>query len=226
MSLSLVLNDFVGDAAFADFDQTEPIRKHFEWKTDLVEYDNMIQQRNKIMTRPRRHWFVNWTVLDLAARNKLKEIFHAAAGQYDTFLWLDSDDFLASAQTIATDGSATTYQLAATYYSGETYEWSEDKKDIVPGGTYQPVVTHNIDGAQTEVQVNPPNNADEYYLDDTTGIMTWKAASPPSVGVLTCTFQYYFRVQFAMDILEDNLIYPAPIYRPGELHLIEVLPTS
>lgn len=219
MSLALVMNDFVGDAAFAGFDQATPIRKTPEWRTDVVQYDSWREQRNQVASRPRRHWYVNWPMLNQAARDKLIELFHAARGRFDTFLWLDSDEYLASAITINTDGTTLDYQLHATYYAGESYTWNEDKKDIVPGTEYPPVVTHNIDGAQTEVAAAP--GANQYTLDDTTGIMSWSAGNAPSAGILTCTFEYYFRVRWTGDA-HDDLQFEARLWR-ARPHIIEVI---
>ncbi len=219
--MNLVINDFIGDAAFTGFDETEPMRKTFEWVTDKVSFDSRKEQRNQIISRPIRHWFPNWEILDSAARLKAIELFQRAKGKYDTFLYTDRDDFLADEITIATDGVEATYQLIQEYYDGETESWDENKKDIVPGGTYAPVVTHNVDGAQSEVAAAP--GANEYTLSDTTGIMTWSGGNEPSAGVLTCTFQFYFRVRFDSDQYIDLQFTPTPLWRLNNLHLVEVL---
>jgi uncharacterized protein (TIGR02217 family) len=221
VSLPLIINSFVGDAAFAGFDEALPLIKEFEWLTDVVQYGAWSEQRNQISTRPRRHWFINWSYMDKAARDKLIELAHAGRGRWETFLLTDSDEFQATTITINTDGTLLNYQLKDTYYSGETYTWDEDKKDIVPGGTFAPVVTHNIDGAQTEVAAAP--GANEYTLDDTTGIMSWSAGNAPSAGVLTCTFQYYFRVRFTSDAHRDTM-FETDLYRNPSIHVVEVVP--
>jgi len=219
MSLTLKMKALVEGASFTGFSQGLPVRKIRRWKTDIVKYDSEVEQRGQVLDRPIREWLINWSLMDKAGRDKVREIFDAARGSYDTFLWLDDDEYLASVVSIATDGSDTTYQLKAVYYTGETYEWSEDKKDIVPGSIYAPVVTHSIDGAQTEVPSSP--GANQYTLDDTTGVLTFGAA--PSAGVLTCTFEYYFRVRFAEDVLEDTQMASEPLYDYGNLRIMEVL---
>lgn len=222
MSLTLKAKALVEAAAFTDFGQTTPIRRKYNWRTEQVQYDSGIRQVNQILSRPIREWFVNWTLLDEAARDELVEIFHAARGAYDTFLWLDDKEYLASSVEIATDGSDTTYQLKEVYYSGESYSWEENKHDIVPGDIYAPVVTHSVDGAQTEVEESP--GANQFALDDTTGVMTFGVA--PSAGVLTCTFQYYFRVGFAEDAYEDIQLHVGPLFSRPDLHIVEELPTT
>ena len=220
MSLTLIANSLVATAGFSGFGEAAPVHKEREWRTDQVGYDTWKEQRNQICTQPRRHWFINWELMNLAARDQLREIFDAARGRYNTFLWLDNDEYLATAALITTDGTENAYQLKCTYHGGESYSWDEDKKDIVPGATYPPVVTHSIDGAQTEVAATP--GANEYVLDDTTGIMTWGVGTPPSAGVLSCTFEYYFRVRFAEDADIDMLIHTRLYQRTG-LHLVEVI---
>jgi uncharacterized protein (TIGR02217 family) len=218
MSLVLKAKALVEAAAFTGFDQTNPVRKVRRWATDVVQYDSRLRQTQQVLDQPMREWFVNWSLIDEAGQNQLREIFDAARGTYDSFLWLDDTEYLASGITITTDGTSTTYQLKCTYHQGESYSWDEDKADIVAGDIYAPVVTHSVDGAQTEVESGP--GANQFTLDDTSGVMTFGAA--PSAGVLTCTFQYYFRVAFAEDSFEDLQRYPGPLFDDSELHLAEV----
>ena len=96
MSLSLKMKALMAAAAFDGFDQDLPVRKMRQWRTETVAFDTGIEQRNQIWTRPLRHWLINWSLLDQAARNQLMEIHDAARGAYDTFLWLDDDEYLAS----------------------------------------------------------------------------------------------------------------------------------
>ena len=218
--MDIVLNDVLAAAGFAGFDEVHPLRKSFQWVTERVLYDSRKEQRNQILSRPIRHWWLNYVIMDQGARDALIEVFQRAAGRYRSFLYTDREDYQATAVTIATDGTAATYQLIQTYYPGDAEEWDEDKKDIVPGGTFAPVVTHNIDGPQTEVAAAP--GANEYTLDDTTGIMTWSAGNEPSAGVLACTFQFYFRVIFAEDQHIDLQPYPN-LWRARGVHIHEVL---
>lgn len=221
MALALVMNTFVADAAFSGFDQVTPVQKQREWGTDVATYATWCEQRNQWAPRPRRHWFINWELLDKAGRDKLIELFDAAKARYDTFLWLDDDEYLASAVVIATNGTAASYQLKQNYRNGESYQWTENKKDIVPGTIYAPVVVHSVDGPQTEVAAAP--GANQYTLNDSTGIMVWSAGNEPSAGYLTCTFEYYFRVRWTKDAHSDVLWQPR-LYRGEDLHIVEVVP--
>lgn len=213
MSLTFDMKAEVEAVAFTGFDQSAPIRKTRAWRTDVVNFDSGVEQRQQVLDQPIRAWSVNWSLMDEAARNKLKEIHDAARGSYETFLWLDDDEYLASAEQITTDGVETDYQLVATYFSGETYEWTETKKDIVPSSIYAPVITHSVDGAQTE--------GVDYTLDDATGILIFGSA--PSAGVLSCTYEYYFRVRFADDVYNDLQFAAGPLYSASDLQIVEVL---
>lgn len=214
---TLVLSDFVNP----DYGLSYPVQMIFEWSTDVVPL-GLKEQRNEIWPQPKRHWFINWEVLSPSERLKLQEIFNRARGKANTFLWKDRDDYLCEAEQITTDGTTATYQLCKTYYPGETEEWFEDKTAIVPGGISQPIVTHSVDGAQTEVESGP--GADEFTLDDTTGIMTWSGGNEPSAGILTVTFQFYFRVRWTFDKFTDSQFIP-DWWRMTESgpHIVEVI---
>ena len=223
MSLSIAMKAVVEAASFTGFGQVNPVRKSRQWRTDVVTYDGQQRQAQQVWDEPIRHFFVNWALLDEDGRNKVKEVFDACRGQADTVLWLDDEEYLCENEAIATDGSTLTYQLQCTYYSGESYAWTETKKDIVPGGIYAPVVTHNVDGAQTEVASSP--GANEFTLDDATGLLTWSAGNAPSAGILTVSFQYYFRVAFTVDEWNSVQQYCGPLYANEALHMIEVKPS-
>jgi uncharacterized protein (TIGR02217 family) len=214
---TIVLSDFVA----ADYGQQYPVKMRKQWRTDVVPMGQR-EQRNEEWPQPKRWFFVNWQALSDESNDRLTEMHDRARGRANTFLWRARKDFLCENEQIATDGSAATYQLVKTYYPSEAEEWTEDKKDIVPGGTYPPVVTHDVDGAQTEVAAAP--GANEFTLNDATGIMTWSGGNEPSAGVLTVTFQFYFRVRWTSDEHTECLFMPN-YYRlegPGP-HLVEVI---
>ena len=118
---TIVINDFVGDAAFAGFDETEPLRKEFEFVTDVVGYDSGKEQRNQIMTQPKRHWFLNWQLIDLVGRDKVLELYQRSRGRYGEFLLSDRWDFECSLTdwSFTAAGGETTTQLQKSYYNGE-----------------------------------------------------------------------------------------------------------
>lgn len=212
--MDVVINDFVGDAAYGHFGEQAPLRKSFNWLTDLVSFDSGKEQRNQILEQPIREWPVNWQWMDVAARNKLIELFQRAKGRHTTFLYSDEDDYECELTecSILAIADQTNFQLIKTYYVGETETWDEEKKDIVPGATFPPVVKVGVDIKTEGV---------DYTLDDTTGIVIFGAA-PRVDKVITANYQFYFRVRFADDIHTD-VEHQKDFYSYDDLRLIEVL---
>jgi uncharacterized protein (TIGR02217 family) len=219
MSINLVINDFVGDAAFAGFDEGNPLRKEFEFVTDVVQYDSGIEQRNQIMEQPRRRWEINWMMLDENARDKLIELYQRAKGRYNDFLYADRWDYACGFTdwSYTAAGGETTTQLGKTYYIGETEAWTEDKKKLQPSGEYAPTI--RIDAvAKTE--------GVDFTLDDATGIINWAGGAVGALGageVVTADYQFYFRVRFENDVHID-LMRHARLWSAAPLAIVEVIP--
>lgn len=220
--LDIELNEWVGGPAYAAFGQQLPVRKELDWMTDVVDYDTGHEQRNRIWSRPMRRWPINWRAMDEGARNRLIELFHRSRGMYRTFLFRDWDDHRASQVEITTDGVATSYQLKKRYYPATLEFWDENKKDIAPGSVFAPIIYHSVDGLQAEVLMNPPSAADQYYLNDRTGELTWNGSNPPSAGTLICTFEFYFRVRFEADSHID-VEWTIGYWRSQGLSVVEVI---
>ena len=213
MSINLVINDFVGDAAFSGFDEANPLSKDFEYVTDVIGYDSGKEQRNEVMVQPKRHWLINWELIDLAGRDKLLELYQRARGRYNDFLFADRWDFateLADWSYTAAGGETTT-QLKKTYYIGETEEWTETKSKIQPSAEFAPVI--KIDAVTKTEGLN-------FTLDDTTGIIDWTGGGAPvnALGageVVTANYQFYFKVRFEEDVHRDVMhrarLWQAPI---------------
>ena len=212
--MNLVINDFVGDAAYGHFGEQAPLQKSFNWLTDLVSFDSGKEQRNQILEQPIREWPVNWQWMDKASRNKLIELFQRARGRYITFLYSDEEDYecaLTECSIIAI-ADQTNFQLIKSYYIGETETWDEVRKDIVAGSIFPPVV---------EVNGAPKIEGVDYTLDDTTGIIIFGAA-PGVDKIITANYRFYFRVRFAGDIHND-VEHQKGFYSYEDLRLIEVL---
>lgn len=179
-----------------------PAHRRFQWQTDIVSLAGTRRQsqRNQILEQPIRHWFINWQGLLLEEQERFLEIFNRAKGAYDTFLLLDTDpggDY----KCVLTDwsytaiGGETTTQLGKTYYIGQAESWTEDKKDIVPGVMYAPMV---------KINGTTKTEGTHFTLNDTTGIIDWTAGSAPNGAltagqIVTADYQFYFRVRFALD---------------------------
>lgn len=206
--MNTVLNTLV------NWPEGSPLRKSFEWVTDLVSYDNRKEQRNQLLEQPIRHWFLNFPMLPEANRNSLIELFNRARGRNTTFLYTDTDDYACTYTqcSITAVAAQVDFQLKKRYYVSESEYWDEDKKDIVSGAIYAPTV---------KVDAVTKTEGVDYTLDDTTGIVTFGAA-PGAGTVITADYQFYFRVRFNADTYMD--VMPAATYFAlTDMELVEVL---
>lgn len=102
------------------------------------------------------------------------------------------------------------FQLFATYCSGETEEWTENRKDIQP------------DEISVVVNSTPKTETTHYTLDDSTGIIIFiDGNAPADTEVITATFKYYFRVRFSGNIFAFDTI-AKNLYVPEGIELIQV----
>ena len=193
---TIVINDFVKDAAYGHFDEQAPLMKSADWRTDVVGYDSGKEQRNQIREQPIRSWPINWQWMDEAARDKLMELSMRAHGRALSFLYEDLNDNLVTYTDWSftlTTGDTTT-QLQHTYYKGEDEEWTEDRKKIQPFGVYPPTI--KVDG-------NTKTEGADFTLDDTTGLITWTGHTPNTGEVATADFKFYFKVRLVSDSYQD-----------------------
>jgi uncharacterized protein (TIGR02217 family) len=205
--MDVVLNDYI------DWLQTGPLRKTFEWATDVVPLDGFHEQRNILLEQPRRHWFLNWNILPLNNREKLLSLFNRARGRGYTYLYTDLDDYecAESECSITAIAAQTNFQLIKTYEDGFMEEWDENKSDIVPGSSFPPIV---------KVDTVTQTEGVDYTLDDATGIVIFGTA-PGAGAVVTANYQFYFRVRFEKDEVLDTLVAPE-VYTSRDLRMIEV----
>jgi uncharacterized protein (TIGR02217 family) len=110
----------------------------------------------------------------------LMGFFIARQGSFDSFLFDDNTDDLATAQQFGTGtGAKTTFQLARTYGGGT--------------GFLEPVM--NLNGTPS-IYVNGTLTTPSSI--SSTGVVTFTAA-PASGAILTWTGNYYFRCRFDTD---------------------------
>jgi len=200
----------------ATYGRQYPAKRRFQWATD-VKSKGRKSQRNQRWSQPRRHWFINYQALKIAERDRLLEIFSRAAGQYRTFKILefgqDGDFECALTEcSITAIAAQVEFQLIKTYYDGETEEWDEDKKKIVPSGIFPPVI--KVDGV-TKVEDT------DFTLDDETGIVDFTLmGAPGAAAVITANYRYYFSIRFADDDYDDIRNIPDHWTYNG-IHLLE-----
>jgi hypothetical protein len=101
------------------------------------------------------------------------------------------------------------FQLYNEYYTGETYSFSEPKQDIQPNSQVVTVAAAN----QTE--------GVDYTIDDEEGIIVFVDASTPTDGqAISVTFDFYYRVRFMEDQLEEvNTTWQ--FYEPGVIWIAQ-----
>jgi len=105
------------------------------------------------------------------------------------------------------------FLLHKVYYSGESYAFTEPKKDIVPS---ECTVTVGVSPAVTQVE------GSDYSLVDTDGIIKFVGGSTPADGVtISASFQFYYRAMFSSDAQEEINIDPA-FYDFGTIWLTEI----
>ena len=196
---------------FIKWFEKDPVEKTFEWKTDVVEYDNKNNQRNQVWSAPKRHWFINLAFMKKKARDRVIEFFNRAKGRGNSFLYKDEDDYSAVCD-LAGDGVTKIFQLEKVYYpiSNDFSEigWTEDKDDIKSG-----TVTVTIGGTPLTTG---------WTVDYTTGLITFTNA-PANQAAVQVSFEFYFRVIFASDTYKDTKLYPSNVrYESEILELVEV----
>lgn len=191
-----------------------PARREFQWSTDVVYLSGSkkTSQRNQLLEQPVRHYYINYRALLQADKNRLLELFNRCKGQYGTLLIKDTEDMECALTecSITAIAAQVNFQLVKTYHDGTSEEWTENKKKIMAGTIFPPVV--KVDGsAKTE--------GADYTLSDTTGVVTFGAA--PGVGkVITANYRYYIQVRFAFDTYVDQRNFPDYWQYEG-IHLIE-----
>ena len=218
--MDLVINDIVAAAAFTGFNENDFTTKEYKWRTEVVEYDTALEQRNQVWSRPLRTWKINWYLLDTNARNALINIFNRARGMYEVFKFYDFEDYAATYTecSIVATGGETTTQLKKRYNVG-TSEYHEEKKTrIIPGTLYAPTIKID-DGIKTE--------GTHFTLNDETGVIDWTGGTAPNGAlttgeIVTADFQFYFPVRFWSDTWTDKKVYPG-LFDASSLVLIEVI---
>lgn len=177
-----------------------PYERFYEWKTDLVTYDNAKEQRNQLWSEPRRHWTLHFDLLTNSDRAALLELFQRARGALETFLYKDTGtgSYSADYQVLDTecvlvgDGTAGPFQLVKTYYVGEVEAWTEGKHRIVPGTQVIKV------GAVLKV------NGVDYTIDNSTGLVTFLAGHfPANESSIAAAFDFYYLVRLGTDTYSD-----------------------
>lgn len=179
-----------------------------EWKSvKRQRWDTKIQKSGSGIRKSLSRWaYPEWdiecgyTCLSDSDIDKAAGFFGLVRGQYQPFLWRDSEDYQQTKVRVGVgDGVKQGFQLLKNLAN----LYIEHVKDIVPG--------------TLKIYV------DDVEVDATLGVDGMAiAAIPPGIGVIvTASFQYYWRVAFADDDLEwSNFWYN--FYKLNKIKLVTV----
>ena len=161
------------------------------WKNTVQENVSGKENRVALWTYPRRQWdlthdFLRQGTVHGSAYTEFAQLagfFNQRQGQFDTFLYTDSDDSAVTGQSISTgNGTTASFQLLRTF-----------------GGFIEPVLAPNV---VSKVYLNNVNQASGWSVSSwgaaTPGVITFTGA--PGAGVaITADFTYYWPCRFADD---------------------------
>lgn len=189
-------------------DAVFPVLKGLEWnRTKVPMWSTMIQtsisgveKRASLWSYPRWKFGLSYEFLDDdgTGAGDLQQIigfFNARRGAFDDFLYEDPTDNHVTGQSIgAGNGAAKEFQLVRSY-----------------GGFAEPI--RAVKGIPL-VKIN--GEAVSQFEVNNTGLITFD--NPPQ-GVITATFDFYYRVRF----LEDEAEFNNFIYKLWELKKLELI---
>lgn len=162
--------------------------KRIVFSTEVVATDGGQEQRNRRWTYPRLEWDCQLPPQARSAVDYLavRDLFQAAAGAFETFLFRDWDDAAAAlAQFGVGDGVTTVFQLAKTYTAG--------------GATFSRKITRPVSGGAAIYKAGVLQSSG-VTVDYTTGRVTF-AAAPAASAALTWSGGFDVPVRFHDDTL-------------------------
>lgn len=133
------------------------------------------------------------------------DLWHVAAGQFNSFKFRDWGDWDVETQPFATgDGITTAFQLYRVYQAGNMTRLRKITRPV------QGSVTAYVNGAPTAISV-----------DHATGIVTFTGGAPADGAVITADFQFDLPVRFADDTM-DLIAIMKDLDKPTNITLIEI----
>lgn len=152
------------------------------WSTTIVSNEGGHEARVQNWSMPHYQYTADYSVIDPADVNYIRDAFLAARGQRDSFRFKDWGDYIAEDQSLGTgDGTSTARQLQKFYTFGPT-TFTRNILLPIPSSL---VVTSN--GTPITVTV-----------DDETGLVT-PSAPWPNGQILLASFEFDVRVRFGSD---------------------------
>ena len=159
------------------------------YKTEVITSDDGTEYRNSRWAYPLLSFEFNVEpgIIGEATMEAFRDLFYAAGGMAEAFLFRDWSDYAGEDQLIGTgDGSTTTFQLIKNYTRGAV--------------TRQRKITRLI--ADTAViYVNGVEQMSGVTVNEDTGLVTFSLA-PGSGAEVTADFQFLLPVRFDDDSLQ------------------------
>lgn len=182
--------------------------KRPRYATDIMQTDGGHEYRNERWRYPLFQFEVTLEPGDPnedgSTLKEMIDLFHAAGGAGNTFLFRDWTDNEAVNSNIATaDGSTTTFQLYKSYQRGNVQR--------------QRKITRPVDGTETFYIDGVPQLA---TLNADTGVFVFPAA-PTAGAAITADFEFNLPVRFANDELE-LIALSTNLDQPVNVTLLEV----
>ena len=168
-----------------------------KFSTEVVTTDGGWEVRNSRWAYPLHEIELSFPASKRDATNFLavRDLYYAAGGSAETFLFKAWNDYSATAQDIGTgDGADTTFQLVKNYTRGATNRARKITRPI--SGT----VSIYLDGVLQTVTTH-------YAIDHATGIVTFVVA-PTAAVAITATFEFKIPVRFVDDAIEFTALTP------------------
>lgn len=154
-----------------------PLRRVRQRPAVAQSYEGGAHQARPRWSRTKVRWESDLGALTLAERSTLITFFDTVRGQVDPFLLWDAQESVITAEAVGTgDGAQTVFYL--------------DHKNIKSG-------TIKVGGVAKTAGV-------DYTLDQDTGVITFLGGHiPAAAAAVTADYEFYFKVRFLMDELED-----------------------
>lgn len=181
------------------------------YMTDVITTDGGYEVRNQRWTYPLFEFEFNIEPGNRRPNSgddglrEFIDLFHAAAGRYDTFRFRDWGDYEGSGENIGTgDGTTDEFQLYRIYQRGAITRLRKITRPVADS------VTAYVNGVETALST----------VDTDTGIITFSSA--PAAGTqITADFEFDLPVRFDSDELEFVALM-TDLDKPVNITLIEV----
>ena len=181
------------------------------FRTTIVVLSSGFEQRNQAWQVARGRWDIGYGVQSKTDFMRVVRFFYARRGRLRGFRFKDWTDFELARQNVGTtDATTATFQIFKRYDDG--------------GQNYDRVLNKIVTGTETvwvnAVQIAEGAGADQYQLNDATGVLTLGATLAGQTGTAV-EVECEFDVPVRFDV--DQLDVDAAIFDAGSIPQIPVV---